>query len=178
MAVIVCRDLPFEERYFGWIAFAPTKSHNWRKLITTLVRTGNHWELLKLIEGMRPKEVRKIMDETFKEMAKEGTLPPEYEAQMERNRAIVTEYVLTRMAKRLPPEQFARIFGVKDLLAGLPAEERLASIPVEERLASIPVEERLAGIPAEERLAGLSQEEKQKLLKTLLEQNGNTEDKV
>ena len=156
VAVVVCRDLPFEERYFKWLGFAPTTCKNWRKLVATLVRTGSDWELLNLLEGMRPKEVRKIMDKTIDEMSIEGSLPPEYRAQLEANRLEVAEYVLTRLSKRLPPKEFIQMFNIKELLTLFPAEERLA------------------GIPAEERLAGLSPEEKQKLLKTLLEQSDNT----
>ena len=176
VAVVVCRDLPFEPEYFRWLAFAPSTHPNWQKLVAALVRTGADWELLKTLEKMKPQEVGKIMTDTLKELFEKGDYSPEFKAQFETNDALADKIFFTALLKDMPPEIFAMVFDVNKIFArvyaeklrtGSPTDELLASIPAEMRLASIPVEVRLASVPAEERLAGLSPEEKQKLLKAL-----------
>lgn len=144
--VVVCRDLPFDEKYYRWLAFAPTTNPNWQKLIATLVTSGADWELLKLLEQMRPQEVIEIMKKTIEQLGAEKKFTPELAAKLRENDLYYQEQLMLGLSKTLKPEDFAMLVDPKVVLSKLSAEEIAAA---------------------------LSQEERKKLLK-LLSQEGNT----
>jgi hypothetical protein len=76
IAIVVCRLLPIEKRYYGWFQFAPTNSRKWREFVTILVHNGETaW--LEQVKKIRVKEV-KLMTLALTEDLK-GMTPEEQE---------------------------------------------------------------------------------------------------
>jgi hypothetical protein len=59
IALIICRDLPIERRFYRWLLFAPSKGKTWSAFIEQLKKEGN-LELLGIAEQLRPKEYQKL----------------------------------------------------------------------------------------------------------------------
>ncbi len=188
VAIVVCKDLPLERRYYNWLAFAPTDSPKWRRLVIRLLieesLSGRETDLALSIESMRPKEysnMARIFREAVERAKRENWLTPEEFAQIEEMenaskpilRQIRAELynldpALIEILYETADDQKAK--KLRELLASLKPGERLAGLGPEERLAGLSPEERLAGLGPEERLAGLGPEERQEMIKLLTEQ--------
>ncbi len=177
VAVVVCRDLPFEEKYFDWIAFASTNTLIWQKLVTLMIEKDIESRLLQYLLDLRRVEVVKIMSKFIDDLIAQGRLTPEYVAQLKEQHIYANRLLLKLVREKVSPEEFAEIFNWNELLPNMSIEERLAGIPAEERLAGIPAEERLAGIKPEELVSALSPDEEERIFKLLIEKraqkNGN-----
>ena len=89
IALLVCRDLPIERRFYRWLLFAPSDSKKWSAFIHRLEEEGNQ-ELLAIAEQLRPKEFRKMnisAKEIWEEARQAGALTPEVEAYLAKERA-------------------------------------------------------------------------------------------
>lgn len=128
--VAVCRDLPFEQRYYDWIAFAPTDSIIWKKLIRTIANDPKEMELFTVIERMRPKEVRKIMSLSEKEFL-EGKFTAPYAIQLRANRLYVVIGFFQDLRKLLLPEDFANL-RIPEKILNFPVENLLSVTTNEE----------------------------------------------
>ncbi len=156
VALVVCRNLPLEPKYFQWLAFAPADSQKWRNFVKIIARQGE-WEIFNTLKTLRPKEVELMNRELIEILSH---LSPKEQARVDRDWFDAIKLSLPRLAKTLPDE----------------IGELLATIEPEKRLSGLTPEERLSGLNPEERLSGLTPEERQELLKKLLaEQTPKTE---
>ncbi len=144
VAIVICSELPLEERYYQWLVFAPTDTLKWRNYVIALFRKQNQ-ELLRYIKTMRPKEYSMINSEAeIVELLKaEGFITAEYEAWVEQELMEATRRTWPRISKQHPEV-------INELLSQLPPEERLAGLDPEQRLAGLDPEQRLAGLDPEE----------------------------
>lgn len=62
IAIVICRLLPLEERYFFLLPFAPATSVKWREFVTMMVEQGR-LEILKLVASLKPMEVTFVVTE-------------------------------------------------------------------------------------------------------------------
>lgn len=161
VVIVVCRDLPLEERYFRWLAFAPADSRKWRDYLIELIRRRNQ-PLLGILKEFRLKEYNMAINrpDILERLREEGLLTPEYETYLLNEKKEVFEVALQTLAKTNP-----------ELVI-----ESLSILKPEQRLAGLNPEERLAGLEPEQRLAGLTQEERQALLKKLLSEQSALEE--
>jgi hypothetical protein len=53
--VIVCRDLPFERKYYRWLIFVPSDNPKWQEFVKILFKEREEF-YLDLLRQMRPKE--------------------------------------------------------------------------------------------------------------------------
>lgn len=146
VAVVVCRELPLEPRYYQWLLFAPATSRKWREFVKMLAREGNT-SMLEVVRNLRPKEYE-FMTVDIQELLKEYT--PE-----ERKRYI--KDWLSAFASELPAM----------------AEEMPEDLS--QTIAKIKPELRVAGMNLEERLAGLTPEQRRELLKLLVSEEKKAE---
>jgi hypothetical protein len=96
IALLVCRDLPIERRFYRWLLFAPSDSKRWSEFIEKLEKEGNQ-ELLDVAEQLRPKEFQMLKinaKEIWEEARREGALTPEVEAHLAKERAEGIEILL------------------------------------------------------------------------------------
>jgi hypothetical protein len=97
VALVVCRDLPLEKRFYNWLLFAPSNSKKWEAFIRRLRLEGEK-ELLDYAEKLRPKEfemIRMSAEELWEQLRQEGALTPEVEAQLARERAEAIQILLS-----------------------------------------------------------------------------------
>jgi hypothetical protein len=84
VALVICRDLPFERRYYEWLVFAPSDGKRWKTFIQRLEEEGEK-KLLDIAARLRPKEfavTKATVDDIWEDMRAEGVLTPEVEAHM------------------------------------------------------------------------------------------------
>jgi len=170
VAIVICRLLPLERRYYWWLMFAPVSSQKWANFVTMLVEQGD-LEMLKVVAKIRPVEVSAMTIEANrkprKRSAKEEEALNNMLHKMYQELLIVTKDNPEARAKVLqmrPPDltaaQIIAYLTPEERLAGLGPEERLADLTVEQRLAGLGPEERLADLTVEQRLAGLEPEQR------------------
>lgn len=160
VALVICHQLPVEEKYYQWLAFAPADSPNWKQLTRKLWREDWDDKLLDTIRRMRPKEYDMTVNEILDEMRANGEITPEEDAEMNRE----LEQIDSKLAAR----------AIDDLLRlkSRKLREILSRIPIEERLAGMKPEELLVGLKPEELLDAMTTDQRQELLKKVLaEQN-------
>jgi hypothetical protein len=136
IALVVCRDLPIEKRFYKWLLFAPSDSNSWREFIHRLKDENEH-ELLRLAKVLRPEDYNMAMrtaDEIWEEVRRMGALTPEVEADLARQWQRAVEIVLADLEHKgydqiesvvphMNKEQLAR------LVEGLP-RSRIAVLPL------------------------------------------------
>jgi hypothetical protein len=136
IALVVCRDLPIEKRFYKWLLFAPSESNKWRDFIHHLEDESNA-ELLRLAKTLRPEDfsmAKRTADEIWEEVRQMGALTPEVEADLARQRQRGIEIILADLehkshyqikfvVKHMNKEQAAR------LVEGLPIA-RIAVLPM------------------------------------------------
>jgi hypothetical protein len=97
IALIICRDLPIERRFYRWLLFAPSKGKKWIAFIEQLKKEGNQ-ELLAIAEQLRPEEYQMLKinaKEIWEEARRAGALTPEVEAELAEARARGIEILLS-----------------------------------------------------------------------------------
>jgi hypothetical protein len=102
IALIICRDLPVERRFYRWLLFAPSDGKKWAEFIRKL-RVEGEEELLELAEQLRPKEFRMMKlnrEELWEQARKEGALTPQVEARLAKERAEGIEILLSDLENR------------------------------------------------------------------------------
>ncbi len=130
IAIVVCRLLPLERKFYDWLLFAPASSVKWREFVKMLIRNGEK-ALIEQVKMLRLKEYR-LMTMEFTEMLKD--LTPEERAEREKDwldlieaELIVSEEMnqgaLSEVLSRLKPQT---------LLSGL-TPEKIASLTPEQR---------------------------------------------
>jgi hypothetical protein len=156
VAIIICIELPLEERYHRWLVFAPSDSRKWQAYIFELLERGD-LPMLEVAEQLRPKEFH-MLTKNFEEIlalaAEASPKDPEYQAEARKTRIEAAITLLEAVANKQ-----------KEDLGKL-----LSRLKPEDRLTGLSSEERLAGLAPEDRLTGLAPEEREKLLKLLLEE--------
>jgi hypothetical protein len=116
VAIVVCRKLPLEKRYYKWLLFAPVKSGKWKQFIRRLVAEKNI-ELLNIARQMRPEEFSMITTDEIIDIMKKELSPSEreaYEKEVEKS----YEVMITTLAQS--PDKLA------EALAKLPKDIRQA----------------------------------------------------
>ncbi len=145
--ILVCRALPLEQRYYPWLAFAPSNTRKWQNYLVNLFLQGNE-PLLEVIRQIRPKEYAE-MNQQMQEKLKEALHNPEFLKEIhqpiEVDQTLSAQLLLEAIAED-HPEDLSEVLGVLE------------------------PEERLSGLKPEERLSGLKPEEREALLKLLTEQ--------
>jgi hypothetical protein len=53
--LIVCRDLPFDRKYYRWLIFLPSDNAKWQEFVKILFKENEKF-YLELLREMRPKE--------------------------------------------------------------------------------------------------------------------------
>jgi hypothetical protein len=104
IAMVICRDLPIEKRFYKWLLFAPSNSNKWRDFVRQL-RLEGETELLELAESLRPEDfnmavLKRTAAEIWEEMRRIGALTPEVEAQLERERDEAIQELLLDLDNR------------------------------------------------------------------------------
>jgi hypothetical protein len=97
VALVICRDLPVEKRFYNWLLFAPSDSKKWEAFVRQLHLEGEI-ELLDFAKKLRPKEfvmIKMSADELWELVRQEGGLTPEVEAQLARERAEGVKIILS-----------------------------------------------------------------------------------
>ncbi len=158
VVIVVCRDLPIDQKYNDWLIFIPTDSRRWRKYLELLLLRGDIASL-NTIRRMRPKEYADMTKDIIEHLEAKGLLNFEGDKRYERDQLAAAQILLGWLAKRKTPN----------------LSEVLAELNPEERLTGLNPQERLAGLNPQELLTGLSQEQRQELLKLLTEQTAQTE---
>jgi hypothetical protein len=154
VAIVICRKLPLDEKYYDWLVFAPANSPVWKRAVRKFILENNK-RMLYIAEDLRPKEFamvgKAVKDEVLQQIHEEFMTPE------------IREYL-----RNNPVEMANRVEGVKIQLAELAAEsqENLADV-----LEVLDPQQRIAGLKPEERLSGLKPEERETLLKLLIQQN-------
>ncbi len=152
VVIIICGEMPIEERYFEWLMFAPSDGKTWHDAIKAMVLLEK-WELLERVQRLRPKEFAAMSSDFMKVLEQYG---PREKRRLNRDRAAAVKIYLDYFKKE-EPEMYEQIL-TEQIRPGLTAEERLA------------------GLNPEERLAGLNPEERQALLKLLSEQSKSNQE--
>jgi hypothetical protein len=114
VAIVVCRELPLDERYYKWLMFAPAKSHKWERFILKLVDEGKN-ELREIAKKLRPKEYAMITQEIMDKI--EAELSPQEKARLKRDTIDALEILLKGVFKN-------NLEGLSELFARLTPEER------------------------------------------------------
>ena len=175
VAIVVCRLLPLEPRFYPWLAFAPSASVSWRNYILQLIEENNQ-QYLGLAREVYPEEVKMLTDEEFdKRLHDILNDPANQNIGLKRDPALNAVVALEEVDQDAP-EQLGEVLSIlkpEQRLAGLKPEERLSGLKPEERLSGLKPEERLSGLKPEERLSGLTTEEKAALLELLQRQSGS-----
>lgn len=120
--VVVCVDLPLDQRYFDWLVFAPAGTRKWRSFLRLLIAEHN-WSLLETLRRLRPKEYENMQIQIDEILA---AYSPEEQAQYLADLAYALKRSLPRLAKR-NPELLSDVFSDLDsqeLLTGLSPEQR------------------------------------------------------
>jgi hypothetical protein len=49
VVIVVCKDLPLEERYYPWLVFTPSNTDKWEAFVSKVKAEGNQnfWKLLR-----------------------------------------------------------------------------------------------------------------------------------
>ncbi len=143
VAIVVCRDLPIEEPYYNWLAFAPADTTKWKSFVRTLLKQNNR-PLLDLTSRLRPKEFAMLKmnaEELLAQARAEGLLTPEDELRLKQERAEANLIILEKLAKQLskplyevlstvPPQKLSEVFSnlpaekLNDLISRFKPEER------------------------------------------------------
>jgi len=112
VALVICRDLPLEKRFYNWLLFAPSQGKKWEAFVERLRLEGEE-ELLDFARKLRPKEfdmIRMKADELWELMRQEGVLTPEVEAEMAQARAEGVQILLDDLDNK-DPYQLALAFN-------------------------------------------------------------------
>ncbi|MEI6043045.1 MAG: hypothetical protein WCS37_01520 [Chloroflexota bacterium] len=168
VAIVVCRLLPLERRYYNWLLFAPVGSTKWREFVKILLRDGE-WAMLELIKKLRLRVYRLMTLELAIADDLEGLNPKEREERLEDwVEVIVAEFNMlehwdqekaSEAASKWKPETLLGKLSPKQILAVLSPEQMLAVLSPEQRLAGLTPEQMLAGLTPEQMLAGLTPEQ-------------------
>lgn len=165
VAIIVCRNLPIEQKYYNWLAFAPTDTIKWQEFVGVLYDQGE-WELLYSIKNMRPKELEMTFTTSGKDInqiAREmGIELPDIDPEEDRKWQLKMEYlkVMREMFHLLDPEGQTALLSLDErarLLApqlkGSPLEQLIKDLQAEfQRIAELTPEQLVAALTPEERL--------------------------
>jgi len=188
VAIVVCRLLPLEERFYDWLQFAPATSVKWREFVTLMLLKGNRNQL-EVVKKLNLREYRIMLPgimEQFVEQFKE--LNPEGQAAYRREwvELLKVEFNMVKKLSSSSDRDLVELLKAefnmvkelssssdRDLVELLKAEfndleeqnpeiakELFSGVKPELRLAGLAPEERLAGLAPEERLAGLASEER------------------
>jgi hypothetical protein len=116
--LVLCRDLPLEEKFYRWLIFASSQSTEWKKFVTMMLKEHN-FEVLDLLYYFRPKEVEAVTIE----LKNAGATA---ELTEEDIRAIARLAEIYTSNQRLV-EQFMSHFSLEDRLSGV-SDEQLAEL--------------------------------------------------
>jgi hypothetical protein len=164
IAMVICRDLPIEKRFYKWLLFAPSDSNRWHEFVQRL-ENENELELLDLARQLRPEEfdmatLKRTAAEIWEEMRRVGALTPEVEAELAEQRARGVRGLLLDLDNRADFQIRMAIPDMSDeQLIGLTRDLSL------DRLAAIAAKSKPEQL---KRLADAAQEpKKRQLLQTL-----------
>ena len=145
VVVVVCRNLPIEEKFLRWLVFAPSNTKKWKDLIVALLRQGGMaW--LKRMERLKPREFGEYMaSRDILELMAAGVYAPEVVKEYNADMVAGAGFLIQAIRERYPQ--------------GMP-----------ELVSQFRPEEWLVGLKPEERLVGLTEEQRQEMLKLLTTQ--------
>jgi len=129
VVVIICGEMPIEEKYFEWLMFAPSDGKTWRDAVKAMVQLGR-WELLERVQRIRPKEFAAMSSDFMKVLEQYG---PREKRRLNRDRAAAVKIYLDYFKKE-KPEMYEQIL-TEQIRPSLTAEERLAGLDSEQREA-------------------------------------------
>jgi len=164
VAIVVCRLLPLERRYYWWLIFAPSDTPKWKGFVTSMLEQGER-EIIDQVKRLRPKEYKKVAT-SFLEDLKGRSL----EEQAERTKDLreIIELELGALEEMNPQEANKVVSKLKPqtLVAGLTPEQ----------IADTLTPNQLTALKPEQRLAGLTPQERKKLLEFLAQEEAENED--
>ena len=130
VAIVVCRLLPIECRYYWWLIFAPTTSPEWKKFVTRMLEQGER-EIVDQIIRLRPKEYKKVAINFVEELKKRS---PEEQAEYKKDRKEILEFELEAFRDLYPQDvaEVAAKLEPQTLVAGL-TPEKIARLSPEQR---------------------------------------------
>ncbi|MEI7557062.1 hypothetical protein [Candidatus Chlorohelix sp.] len=139
VAIVVCRLLPLQERFYDWLQFAPATSVKWREFVTLMLLKGEKNQL-EVIMKLHLKEFR-LMRIDIKEHLKE--LSPEQRKEYEEELLGFAEDCINDLGELNPQMAKRFISGVKPeiRLAGLTPEQRLEGLTPEQVMAKFTPEQ-------------------------------------
>lgn len=117
VAIVVCRMLPVEEKYYQWLLFAPSTSNKWEEFVKILLKNGRY-DWLDVVSRFRIKELVVMNTKLKEEIAKSPS--KEKEELLE---------LFEKMMKTFGKEDVATVFKkdpkfLVDVIAELPKEQR------------------------------------------------------
>lgn len=142
IAIVVCRDLPLEPRFYNWLAFAPADSEKWKALVRLALKEGRR-DLIELMRRMRPKEVLELATVSYLK-----DLDPEEEARINEGWGELFELILPKIAVEDPvlfkkllghieAKQLAEAMGAEQLIEVMGAEQLTEAIGMEQLAATL-----------------------------------------
>jgi len=143
VAVVVCRLLPIERKYYTWLMFAPVSSKKWQNFVTMLLEQDD-LEMLKVVARLKPVEVGAMTIEANRKPRRKSAKQQAAFANMMREL-----YSEALIANKDYPEGYAEL--VQMGLQGLTPEQRLAGLKPEQIASRLTLEQRLAGLSPQER---------------------------
>ena len=108
VAIVVCRDLPLEPRYYEWLIFAPAGGNVWKEFVRLLIREEQS-DLLDVVKKMRPKEFEAMRLDIL------SGYDPQEKKRLEEEYLQLLESDLVFMAEA-DPQRFERLFVKMQLL--------------------------------------------------------------
>ncbi len=161
VVIVVCRNLPIEEKFLRWLVFAPSNTKKWKDLIVALLRQGGMtW--LKRMERLKPREFGEYMaSRDILELMAAGVYAPEVVKEYNEDMVAGAGFLIQAIRERYPQ-------GMRDVLSQFTPEERLVGLNLEERLI---------GLKPQELVSGLTDEQRQEMLRLLSPQTEPVKEK-
>jgi len=130
IAIVVCRLLPLERRYYWWLIFAPTTSPEWKNFVTTMLEQGER-EIIDQVKRLRPKEYKKVATSFLEDLKGRS---PEEQAERTKDLSEIIELELGALEEMNPQEVNKIVSTLKPqtLMAGL-TPEKIARLSPEQR---------------------------------------------
>jgi hypothetical protein len=139
IAIVICRLLPLQERYFLLLLFAPSGSIKWKEFVKTLVEQ-DRFDLLHYLVRLRPRELSMTLSETEFQI----TLSPDKDQERAEAMEILVNFLKTFPAGRAIIFRAARSEGLttQDMLANISVAEVVPNLPAEKIAANLTPEQK------------------------------------
>jgi hypothetical protein len=172
IAIVICRLLPLQERYFLLLLFAPSGSITWKEFIKKLVEQ-ERFDLINVLSRLRPKEVSKMLSE----IKYEPPMTPEWiKDKLEAIEILLNTPDTNPWLQKVVRETVMRLYFPEGFLADPEVKKIFDSLPMEKVVENLPVEEVVPNLSAEKIAANLTPEQKAELKKLLAQEADQNSD--